>query len=420
VIFALVDCNNFYVSCERIFRPLLEDKPVIVLSNNDGCVISRSEEAKKLGIKMGIPAFEITDTIEKNKVYVFSSNYTLYGDISQRVMSVLSQLAPEIEIYSIDEAFLRIDGIKQFTPKAYAERIKKIIKQWTGVPVSVGVGQTKTLAKAANYLAKKNKELNGVFDFTSAIDADQYLTTVPVGEIWGVGEKYESMLLNNSIITAKDLKYAAENWVRSKMRVIGARTLKELNGISCIPIEDVSPAHKALCISRSYGRPTEIYEDIEQATSAFVARTAEKLRKHNLLASQWTVFVMTNRFAKGPRYVNFKTITLPVPTNDTAELNAYTVKLLQSLFRKGYRYKKSGVIAENLIPEDQQQTALWDHNDRKRYKTLMKTVDRINAGFGRDTIKFAIQGMNRNWKMRQEKLSPDYTTKWSDILKIDL
>jgi DNA polymerase V len=420
VVFALVDCNNFYVSCERIFRPSLEKKPVIVLSNNDGCVIARSNEAKKIGIQMGIPVFEIQELIERNKVHVFSSNYTLYGDISQRVMTVLAQLVPEIEIYSIDEAFIRLDGIKQYQLAEYARRIKEIIYQWIGVPVSIGLGQTKTLAKAANYLSKKHSGFGGFFDFSACPDPDEFLAMIPIGEVWGIGEKYEVLLKEHDIINAKDLKYAPEPWIRSKMHVVGARMVKELNGISCLPIEDITPSKKAICISRSYGRPVESYEDLEQATAAFVARTAEKLRKQGLLATQWTVFVMTNRFAKGPRYVNFKSIRLPVPTSETAELNRFTVKALHILFRKGYLYKKSGVIAEELIPEDQQQTALWDDPARQRYKSLMKVVDKINGELGSNTVKFALQGMNRKWKIRQEMLSPGYTTKWKDILNIDL
>ena len=409
MIFALVDCNNFYVSCERIFRPSLENRPVVVLSNNDGCIIARSEEAKKLGIRMGIPAFEISELIEKNKVHVFSSNYTLYGDISQRVMTILSQLSPEIEIYSIDEAFLRLDRIRLCSPREYALKIKQIIHQWIGIPVSVGLGPTKTLAKAANYLAKKHVNYHGIFDFTATGDIDRHLAKVPADEIWGVGEKYTTLLANNNILTAKDLKYASEKWVYSKMRVLGARTVKELNGISCIPMEDIAPARKAICVSRSYGRPVESYEDLEQATVAFAVRTAEKLRSRNLLASQWTVFIMTNRFAKGPRYVNFKTFVLPVPTSDTSELNRYTTRALHALYRKGYRYKKSGCIAENLIPEGQQQSALWDDVARRRHKALMKVVDAINSESGRGTVKFAIEGFEKKWKMRQEKLSPLYT-----------
>jgi DNA polymerase V len=419
VIFALVDCNNFYVSCERVFRPSLDGKPVIILSNNDGCVIARSEEAKKLGIAMGIPAFEMKELIEKNSVHVFSSNYTLYGDISQRVMMVLAQLSPDIEIYSIDEAFLRIDGIKQFTPEEYARLIKAKIFQWIGIPVSVGIGPTKTLAKAANYLAKKQPEHEGIFDF-SKTNIDKYLLQVPVSEIWGVGEQYAAFLKKNNISNAFQFKNSSESWIRSKMRVIGARTHKELNGTSCMPIEQITPVKKAICVSRSYGKPLETFEGIEEATAVFTARTAEKLRKEKLLACKWTVFIMTNRFAKGPRYVNFKTINLPVPTNDTSELLGYMTMALHALYRKGYKFKKSGVLAEELISADFQQSALWDEVKRGKLKELMISVDKINAGLGRDKVKFAIQGFDRKWKMRQEKLSAAFTTKWSDILNIKL
>lgn len=420
MLFALVDCNNFYASCERVFRPDLEGKPIIVLSNNDGCVIARSAEAKALGIPMGAPAFEMEELITKNKVFVFSSNYALYGDLSQRVMGVLSQMSPDIEIYSIDEAFLRIDSIRLYSPEEYARKIQSNIYEWLGIPVSVGIGSTKTLAKAANYLAKSFPGHRGVFSFENRTDGDEYLKQIPVSKLWGIGEQHASFLQQHDVASAYDLKKAPEAWIRSKMNVTGARIVKELNAISCIPMED-APAHrKAICISRSYGRPTKNYRELEEATAAFVSRLAEKLRKQKMLATRLTVFVMTNRFARGPRYVNFKTINLSVPTHSTAELNRMMVKALSSLFRKGYLYKKSGILAEELIPENIRQTSLWDSTDHEKQEKLMKALDLINAKTGRDSVRYALQGFDRKWKMRQEKLSASYTTKWSDILNIQI
>lgn len=420
MLFALVDCNNFYASCERVFRPDLEGRPVIVLSNNDGCVIARSAEAKSLGIKMGIPAFEIETLIEQEKVVVFSSNYALYGDMSQRVMNVLSQMSPDIEIYSIDEAFLRIDLIRQLSAADYAQKIRTNLLQWLGIPVSVGIGPTKTLAKAANHLAKSPVTPAGVFCLTGTATDDPFLRDLPAGKIWGIGEQHALFLQRHGIHTACDLKYASESWIRASLHVNGARIVKELNGVSCLPLDESPAQRKAVCVSRSYGRPTRLYEEVEQATAAFVATMAGKLRKRQLLASRLTVFVMTNRFARGPRYVNFRTLQLPVPTQDTSELNRYMVRALKTLFREGYLYKKSGVLAEELIPEHSQQMALWDLPDRERQDRLMKALDLINAKTGKDRVRFALQGFDRKWKMRQEKLSASYTTKWTDILNIQI
>lgn len=418
MIFALVDCNNFYVSCERVFNPTLNNRPVIILSNNDGCVIARSQEAKQLGIAMGTPAFEISGLLEKHEVQVFSSNYKLYGDMSQRMLSVLSQLSPDIEPYSIDEAFLRIDRIKQFNPRDYGVRVRAVIDQWLGLPVSIGIGPTKTLAKAANYLAKQDPDSSGIFDFLSA-DSRSILKKVPVEEVWGVGPQHAAFLKQKGIGNAYELMQADERMIRKQMHVNGARTQKELSGISCIPLEQAPPAKKSVCISRSYGRPMTEYAEVESATSAFVAQTAEKLRKNKLLCSRLTVFVMTNRFATGPRYVNFQSQDLAVPTHDTAELNTVMGKLLRQIFRKGYRYKKSGVLAEVLVPESEQQLALFDNVAREKRKQLMKVLDEINYREGRDKIVFALQGFDRKWKMKQEKLSRNYTGRWDEILRID-
>ncbi|MCF8298571.1 MAG: Y-family DNA polymerase [Saprospiraceae bacterium] len=417
-VFALVDCNNFYASCERVFNPKLDGKAVVVLSNNDGVIISRSDEAKALGIKMGTPVFDIVEKLKKNNVHVFSSNYTLYGDLSQRVMSVLASLSPEIEIYSIDEAFLDLRGITNINLNDFGANIKKTIDKWIGIPVTVGISTTKTLAKLANHYAKKHFNEVGVFDMCSQESITEVLKNTLVEEIWGIGEMHTKFLNNNNIQTANDLCNADEKWIKKHMSVMGERTVLELRGKACYSLEEMPSAKKGILTSRSYGKALEKYEDIEEATTTFVAALARKLRKQNSCATAITVFLMTNKFASGPRYVNGKSIQLPTPTNNTAELIHYAVLALKSLYRKGYKYKKSGIIATDLIPADHVQTSLWDATDRGKNKKLMDVVDKINSELGRNKIKFAIQGTNNNWKMRQEQLSPCYTTKWDDLLEL--
>jgi DNA polymerase V len=419
-IFALVDCNNFFASCERVFNPKLEGKPVIVLSNNDGCIIARSNEAKTLGLKMGAPYFEHQEIIKKNNIHVFSTNFTLYGDISQRVMMILSNFTPELEIYSIDEAFLDLSEMPGINLSDYSQKIKKTIKQWTGMPVSIGVAQTKTLAKIANHLAKKYPDYSGVLDLINLPEKVKALEKVKVENIWGIGRKHSKFLMKNNIKTALQLKNTDDQWVKKHMGVVSQRIVLELRGEVCYPL-DLNPADKKeICTSRSYGHPLENYEEIEQATTTYITRTAEKLRKQHSFAQTLIVFLMTNRFSKDPQYANYKIIQLPVATNDTIELIHYTVKTLKSIFRKGYKYKKSGVIVTNLIPDNQRQIVLWDEKDREKSKELMNTIDKINKKLGRDKIGYAIQGTLRPWKMRQEKLSPCYTTKWEDILTINV
>lgn len=427
-VFALVDCNNFYTSCEKIFYPALEGKSVVVLSNNDGCVIARSEEAKAAGIKMGVPVFEISEIIEKNSVHVFSTNYALYGDISQRVMNTLVQLAPEIEIYSIDEAFLDLSGIPKNELKKQGLKIKQTVKKWTGIPVSVGIAPTKTLAKIANHIAKKNKVYNGVFVFVNhpyglpfgRADKDSLLKTFPVKDVWGVGEKYAGFFNRNKIYTAYDLKTADENRIKEHLGVMGQRLVLELRGTVCYPI-NVNPENKKeICTTRSFGNSVESYAELEQATTSYVTKVAEKLRKQKSYAQSLLIFIMTNKYAKGPRYVNYKIVKLPTPTNQTSELIHYAVIALKNLYKKGYKYKKSGVIVSDVIPAEGTQSILWDDKNRNKNKKLLQVIDKINQQAGIEKVKFAIQGTDKTWKMKQENLSPRYTTKWSDILVVNV
>ncbi len=418
-VFALADCNNFYASCERVFNPKLEGKPIVVLSNNDGCVIARSNEAKALGIKMGAPAFEIAELIEKNKVNVFSSNFILYGDFSQRVMNTLIQFAKDIEIYSIDEAFLDLSGIHE-DQTSYCKNIRNTIKQWTGIPVSIGIAPSKTLAKIANHIAKKNPEYEGVLDLSNIDIVDDLLKKVPIEDVWGVGRQYSKMLRYYNILTAYDLKNADDKWLRQQTNVTAQRTIFELRGISCMPLEKIIPDRKGICTSRSYSKALRSFSDIQQATANYAARCSEKLRKQNSIARIITVFVMTNRFANTPKYVNGKTLQMPVATNNSSEIIHYATIALQEIYKEGYSYKKSGVILSDFVPEGSYQQSLWDNIDRKRLSILMKTLDQINNKMGIDTIKIAAQGTQKRWKMRQEKLSPNYTSRWDELLDINI
>ncbi|HNZ42042.1 MAG TPA: Y-family DNA polymerase [Bacteroidales bacterium] len=419
-VFALVDCNNFYASCERLFNPKLEKKPLIVLSNNDGCVIARSNEAKSIGIKMGAPAFEFKELIARHGVHVFSSNYALYGDISNRIMAILFEMAPEVEVYSVDEAFLNLSGMDPEAINLLAANIRKTIKKWVGIPVSVGIGPTKTLAKIANHLAKKNPAYANVANLCSIENTDDVLKQIPVSEVWGIGQAYSDILTKKGMQTVLDFKNADEHWVRRQMHVVGHKTLLELRGISCIPLESMMPDKKNICISRSFGSPLQQYEDLEQAITTFAARAAEKLRQQQSCARGVLVFVMTNRFSSDPKYVKSTLLQMPVSTNITAEIIHQTLKGLKKIYRKGYLYKKCGVILTDIIPDNQLQYTLWDNTNREKLCQLMETVDKINGRIGQGAIKFAVQGTKRRWKMHQERLSPHYTSKWNDILTIKI
>lgn len=419
-ILALADCNNFYASCERVFRPELNNRPVIVLSNNDGCVIARSDEAKAIGIKMGNPVFEMADLIGKYEVAVFSANFALYGDMSQRVMNTLAQFTPDMEIYSIDEAFLDFTSFDNNRLTNYAKEIRNTVKQWTGIPVSIGIGSTKTLAKTANQIVKMNREMDGVLNLCGRSDMDELLSAFPIEEVWGIGRQFAKILKAKGIRSALDFRNADEKWVLGHFHVPGHRTLLELRGISCIKFENTEPGRKGICVGRSFGKPLTEYNDIEQAVTTFASRCSAKLRRQKSVTRILTVFIMTNRFANTPQYVNGKTIKLPVATNNANEIIHHSVSALRQLYRKGYKYKKAGVILTDFVPENSHQVNLWDNVDRKKFSVLMKTIDKINFSQGTDIVKFAIQGTQKNWKMKQEKLSPCYTTRWNDLLTIDL
>ncbi len=415
--FCLVDCNNFYVSCERLFNPKLVGKPVVVLSNNDGCVVARSQEVKDLGIKMGAPVFKIKYEIEKFNIQVYSSNYALYGDLSGRVMSTLSYFAPDVEIYSIDEAFLDLSGFTQRNLTEYCEEIRRIVLKWVGIPVSIGIGSTKTLAKLANRVAKKSK--TGVFDLSSCGNPDEILTKTEVGDIWGIGSKYGKWCRERGIMTALDFMNTDTEVIRKKMGVVGLRMLMELQGRSCLPLELVANPKKEICVSRSFSSAVTTATELKEAVSHFVHRAAEKLRIQKQAAQVITVFARTSPF-KEDFYADSATTDFIIPTNNTAEILRTVSQLIEQIFRKGHEFKKAGVIMTGLIPEGQVQGDLFSTVvDTEHSSKLMKAMDDINAKFGRHTLKFASAGIKQAWLTRTEKRSPRYTTCWNELLSID-
>ena len=413
---ALVDCNNFFCSCERVFNPALLDKPVVVLSNNDGCLISRSEEAKALGIPMGAPLHEQQEVIRKHRVHVFSSNYTLYGDMSARVMSILRDEVPSIEIYSIDEAFLQLPD--NFTEEA-AKGLRAKVLQWTGIPVCIGIATTKLLAKAANRHAKKNRSVTGgVCDIMGR--EEQILAGMQTGDLWGVGRNLSQRLKGMGITTALELKQADPAAIRRSMGVVGERMLRELNGIPCLELEEMPPDRKGVMASRSFGSPVEALEELEEALANHVARVSEKIRRFGLLATRMEVFLRTNRFRKeDPQYCPGIDITLNRPTDSTSELMTAARDLLQRIYRPGYRYKKTGIQLMNLVSEEEYQPELFDA-PRSRID-VDRIVDEINRRLGdpkNPVITRASQGTGRTgrgWKMRSERHSPHYTTDWREL-----
>jgi DNA polymerase V len=418
-IFALIDCNNFYVSCERVFQPALYGKPVVVLSNNDGCVIARSEEAKALGIPMGLPAFQMAERFAQHPIEIYSSNYALYGDMSARVMTTLAQFTPDVEVYSIDEAFLNLAGCGESDLAAVAHGIRRTVQQWTGIPTSIGIGKTKTLAKLANRLAKRTSEAQGVVDLTISPHQDDLLATIPVQDVWGIGPSYTKRLHSHGICTALDLRDADDQWVRAQLGVVGRRIVWELRGISCLPLALCPPLKQSVMVSRSFGKPITIRAEMRQAVATYTSRAAEKLRRAHLAAGRVTVFLMTNRFqAEEPQYQNEISMSLPVATNDTAELFAYALRGLEQIFRPGFRYKKAGVMLTGLVPAHQIQTNLFDTKDRERSATLMAVVDYINTHMGAGTIQYAVVGRTPRWRMRSARRSPRYTTRWEELVVV--
>ena len=413
--FGLLDCNNFYASCERVFNPTLNGKPIVVLSNNDGCVIARSNEAKAIGIKMGAPAFQIKDEVLKYDISVFSSNYTLYGDMSGRVMSILTDQVPEIEVYSIDEAFITLDGINDLQTLG-AKIIDKIIRG-TGIPVSLGIASTKTLAKLANKFAKKYPAYNRICIIDSDEKRIKALKLAKIGDVWGIGRRQASKLEKINVKTAYDFTQLTGSWVRKNMTVVGERTWKELRGISCIDMESAPPAKKQICTSRSFGKMVTDFETLAEAVATYASTCAKKLRKQKSYALSLMVFIHTNNFREDlPQYWKNIVVKLPVPTSETMEIVHYALSGLKNIFIEGYQYKKAGVIITEI--SEGAQLGLFDSIDREKRDKLMQAVDKINGEYN-NHIQLAVQGIGREWKLKQEQLSQRYTTDMNEILTIN-
>jgi len=416
--FGLIDCNNFYASCERVFNPLLNGRPVVVLSNNDGCVIARSAEAKALGIPMGEPAYKLKALIEANQVVVFSSNYVLYGDMSHRVMTTVAQFAPDMEIYSIDEAFLLFDGFENINLKEYGEKIVRTTTRNTGIPVSLGIAPTKTLAKLANKFAKKYKDYRGVCVIDTDEKREKALKLTAIGDVWGIGRQYAKKLEYYSIHTAWDFTQRSKSWVRHTMGVVGERTWLELKGTPCVEM-DKTTTKKSICTSRSFGERLTELSPISEAVSNFAASCAEKLRKQHSLASVIMVFIQTNPNATNlPQHCKQVVLQLPVPTNDTTELINFALRGLKAIFAEGFQFKKAGVIVSEIVQERPLQGDLFDTRNRDKFSRIMTVMDSLNASYGKQKVKIAAQGFDRKWRLKNEKLSPCYSTKLEDVLEI--
>ncbi len=413
--FALVDCNNFYASCERVFNPRLQGKPIVILSNNDGCIVARSQEVKDLEIPMGKPYFQMADLLKKHDVQVFSSNYTLYGDMSGRVMDVLCSLCPDIELYSIDEAFLELKNITD-TPEEYGQLVRLTVKQWTGIPVSVGIGKTKTLAKVANKLAKKGA---GVFQMPEDDQlVENILKDFPVGSVWGIGWRSTEFLKNRRITTALQFRNLPDTWIKKHLKIVGLRTAWELRGIACIELQEHIPDKQSIASTRSFGRSITTLQELEEAVSTYASRATEKLRRQKSLASIITIFIMTNRFKEtDAQYANSITLSLPEPSNFTSAFIAEAKKGLLNIYRDGFRYKKAGIILSAIVPErDQQMNMFTPHIDHSKERHLMKAFDAINRSYGEGTIQLASSGIGKQWKMRREMRSPRYTTVLEELM----
>lgn len=423
---ALVDCNNFYVSCERAFNPALEGKPVGVLSNNDGCLIARSNELKALDVKMGTPYFMMQQVVQQHAIHLFSSNYTLYGDMSARVMATLGRFIEEVEVYSIDEAFLDLDGYERVYADlaSFAHQLRSTVKQWTRIPVSVGIAPTKTLCKVANYFAKREAHHDGVLllDTTQKISAA--LTSYDVADLWGIGWRYAGMLKRQGIRTAAQLAALPDDWISSKLTVNGLRLAYELRGTPCKLLEVEAPAKKAICTAPSFGRGVSDIDTISHALVTHLGRAAEKLRRQHSAASSITVFLHTNRHKRSmngelaKQYYGSQSVELPHPTANTPELAPYALAVLKGVFRFGYEYQKVGVMLTGLVSVDYQQTSLFTDGPDGRMTKLSATVDKLNTRHGRDRVRLAAAGYDPSWHHKQQWMSPGYTTQWPDLLRV--
>jgi len=400
---ALIDCNSFYVSCERLFNPKIRKKPVVVLSNNDGCIISRSNEAKALGIKMGEPYFKEKDIIVKNNVQVFSSNYSLYGDISRRVMRTLKRFNSDIEIYSIDEAFLDLSNFPDNEVKNIGHEIRNIVLKWTGIPTSIGIAKTKTLSKVANHIAKKKQ--SGVTSFIGIENIDSILEKVEINDVWGVGKQLTKFYHKSGIYNAKQLKNVSNTWIKKSSNVLSSRTAMELRGIPCIDLEATSSKRKSCVVSRSFGQRVENFQELKEAIASYSLNASEKIRSESLVTKSITVFIRTSLFqSRFGYYSNSKTIDFPIATNNSIEIVKAAISSLETIFKNGYRYQKAGVMLSRLSDSVDGKNLFSSEKDKK-INSLMKSIDNTNHRYGRSTLSLASAGVHKRWNTRRQHYS---------------
>jgi len=414
---ALLDCNNFYASCERVFDAAIKTKPVVVLSNNDGCVIARSEEAKQIGVTMGAPLFKVESLLEDNDAEIFSSNYPLYGDMSNRVMNLLHNFTPEVEIYSIDEAFLNLEPRKH-SLDTLAYSIREKMYKWTGIPISIGIAETKVLAKIANKRAKKLElKAQGVLNLYRSDKTEGILKETNVDDVWGIGYRSGLKLRTNNILTAWQLRETDNRFIRRLLTVVGARIALELRGVKCLPFEQVVTKKHSITCSRSFGQTVSNYKLIKEATLYFLTRACEKMRKHNLAANAVTVFIGTDRFRPMPEaYSNSATYSSTYPTDSNQEIQEWTIQTLERIFKQGFEYRKAGIILSGLVPSEQLTKRMFEDERFQRQHKLMKAIDEINQKFGKDTVRFGSVKTEGSWKMKQTRKSQSYTTNWNELL----
>jgi DNA polymerase V len=422
-LFALVDVNNMYVSCERAFNPRLHNRPVVVLSNNDGCAVARSNEVKALGVKMGTPWYQMQDLVRQHGIIGLSSNYTLYGDMSNRVMTILRSYSPNVELYSIDESFLSLNGMDGMwaSPAVMGQAIRTRILQWTGLPVCVGVGSSKTQAKLANHVAKKFPLFDSVCDFTTMSVARMrwLFVRIDVGEVWGVGHRIAARLHAMGIHSVQDLKEASPRGIRDIFGVVMERTCQELRGLSCLALEEVAPPRKEIVSSKSFGAMATDIGALEEAVSTYITRASEKLRAQRSVCGAIHVFVQTNRFRQqDPQYSSGVTVPLLDPTDDDRILAGAALQGLKVIFREGYQYKKAGVMLMDLAPNTVDQGALFEAlRQSENSVRVMAAFDALNQRFGRDTVQLGSAGLAPRWAMRAENKTPCYTTRWDELPK---
>ena len=430
--FILCDANDFYASCERVFDASLVGRPVVVLSNNDGCVVSRSREARALGVGMGVPVYQARRVIEAHGVRVLSSNYALYADMSRRIMSVLSDFTPELEVYSIDEAFMRVEGARApGALDALGREIRGKVYRHTGVPLSVGIAETKTLAKLANHLAKKSEKARGVLDLTRSPHVERALERTPVGEVWGVGRRHSKLLGARGVENARQLRDVDLGWARAALTVAGARVVEELRGVSCLALESCPRPRRSLTHSRSFGRAVTTPAELREAVGCFTAHAAEKLRRHGLAASALTVFAATNRFSKdAPYHSDSATVEMAYPTDVTAELLARADACAAKVYREGCEFRKAGVLLAGLVPASPATARMYGDAEWQGGRRLMRALDELNESFdrrfGRRAVAFGVACSERDWKSKPERLwegkserrSPRYTTRWGELMTV--